>query len=252
MENQEVFNIVSNIDGVVTIIHKDGLNAKAPNPIKIDGNIDSALNWLERRTIQTNFDLSIANIPGNNVEQRKAHVLIDRDKMTVSLVFNETDPFLKGHVTGKLEKHPDFLKWKINTGECWGHKALSEFIKMNRSCFSDKEIAMKLSSELANVKIKAETEIEKADDNKGNFRQLVAQRVIASNVPADFKLNMPVFKGQKKVEIEVEVYVSASDYSVTLVSAEANDIISDVRDTIIDDQKKDIQTIAPELVIIEQ
>lgn len=241
MENKEVYKIEKGVSEV-TIIHKNGLDASQPVPVKINGNIDSVYNWLEKRS----------GTFAGSVVITESHILIDRAKMTIELVLNETDGLMKGSVSGKLISHPDFVKWKINTGESWDHKTLSDFVKMNRSCFSDKAIAMKLSSELANIKIKAENEIEKANDNKGNTRFLIVQKVIESNVPANFKLDIPVFKGHEKVCIEVEVWVSNSNFGVTLVSPEANDIISDVRDNIINEQKELIKDLTPGLAIIEQ
>lgn len=248
-KNQEVFNMDASTKEV-TIIHKDGLDAREPIAVTISGNIDSPFNWLDQRIVR----LDVIDLPVNKhmVRQNEAHVLIDREKMSVNLVLHENCPFLKGYVSGSLEMHPDFIKWKINSGKTWEHKELSDFIKMNRSCFEDKATAMKLSMELADVKIKAETAIEKSDDNRGNARQLVAQRVIESNVPVNFKLKVPIFKGTQIAVVEVEVWVNASSYAVTLVSPEANDIISDVRDSIIDKQKEKIIDLAPELVIIEQ
>lgn len=234
----------------VKVIEIQGLSELPKKQVSISGNIDSVLRFLEKRYI------SAANIAGektdNIVLPLDSHVVINRDSKKIALIFNETDPYAIGNVSGSLVEHPNFLKWKINTGESWGHQQLAEFCKMNRSLFPDSGMAMKLFKELKDIKIKAEKEFENANDNKGNTRFLSAQKVISSNIPDSFKLNVPIFKGQTKQEFEVEVYVDANSYSVTLISPQANDLVQEVLDTIIDEQKKAIQELCPDLVIIEQ
>ena len=231
----------------MVITHKQGLNETPPEKIAIFGNIDAPRRWIDKRY---NNEAVLMNEAGQ-VCPDESHVLLDRDNMSISLVFNETNPLYYGSVQGKLVLHPDFSKWKINTGESWDHKELSEFIKMNRSCFETRQDAMIMSTELSNIKVKADNEYEKADDNRGSVRTMIAQKIIESNIPQAFKLNVPIFKGTTKTVFEVEVYVNPGNYSVTLVSPDANDIVSDIKNKIIDDEEKAIKKIAPELVIIE-
>jgi hypothetical protein len=246
MENQEVYNI-GNDTSEVTIIHKDGLDAKAPNAININGNIDSVFSWLDKRVLEP------SQIPSDHdIIQNQAHILVNRDKMSITLIVHEIDPFLKGSISGKLVEHPDFEKWQINTGEDWDHETLSEFIKMNRSCFVSKDAAMKLSTGLKNLKVNVEKELEKENDNRGNYKAIAVQKVKDMSIPDKFALTVPIFKGQDKVHFEVEIYVNPHNYRISLVSPEANDAVSDVRDNIIDEQKEKIIEIAPNLVIIEQ
>lgn len=246
MENQEVYNIEKGVKEV-TIIHKRALDELLPEKVGITGNIDSVFNWLAKRIFTEE-----SSIKDNYVFEKTSHILINRDEMKISLVFNETDPLNIGYVRGQLAKHPDFTQWQINTGNQWSNEELSEFIKMNRNCFKLRSDAMKLSAELKSLKIKVDKEVEASNDNRGNVRVLAGQKVVESTVPKSFNLNVPVFKGQGKSEFEVEVYVNAQTFAVSLVSPDANDIVSEVRDSIIDEQKKKIQDIAPELVIIEQ
>lgn len=240
---------VNNEKAEVKVIEVQGLAEKQQSQVKISGNIDSVFRFLEKRYV-----MLISAVSGliNSVQSGVSHVLISRDDKSIELVFNETDPYISGYVSGKLVIHPDFEKWKINTGESWGHQQLAEFCKMNRSLFPDPSLAMKLFKELKDIKIKAEKEFENANDNKGNVRVLLAQKVISSNIPDSFRLNVPIYKGQTKREFEVEVYVDASSYAVTLISPQANDIVQEVLDSIIDEQKKAIQELCPDLVVIEK
>jgi hypothetical protein len=241
---KEVFKIDSSVKEVV-ITHKKALDELEPVKIEIAGNIDSPFNFIEKR-----YDKGLLIDPGR--VGFLSHVLINREQMFILLVFNEHDRLYAGKVQGSLAYHPDYEKWKINTGEPWGHQQFAEFCKMNRSCFPDPNVAMRLFQELKNVRIKTDKEYENQNDNRGSVKQMIAQKVIASNIPDKFQIHVPIFKGQPKHTIEVEIYVDPSTFTVSLVSPQAEDIIHVVRDTIIDEQKKLIQEVAPELVIIEQ
>jgi hypothetical protein len=234
---EQNFTINSPNSDTVTILQGKALPQREPEKVNIKGNIESVLEYLSKRVGQ--------------IEQEVCHILIDRHQMTITLIVSENS-FYQGRITGALELHPDLQKWNINTGETWTPKQLSEFVKMNRSCFQSKDIAMKLSKELQDIKVKVEKEAEKSDNNRGDYKAMIAQKVIHSNIPESFKLNIPVFKGQPAKEFEVEIYISPDSFSCSFVSPEVNDIVHDVRDSIIDEQIKLIESIAPDIVIIEQ
>lgn len=236
-EEQFNVNIQKGCKNTLTILKGDALSPREPEKVNIKGTIESVSRYLEKRV--------------NYITQTACHILVDRDKMTITLTNRESD-YYQDRITGALQIHPDLEKWNINTGETWTPKQLSEFVKMNRSCFQSKEIAMKLSKELQDIKVKVETEAEKSDNNRGDFKAMIAQKVINSNIPESFKLNIPVFKGQPAKKFEVEIYISPDSFSCSFVSPEVNDIIHAVRDSIIDEQIKLIESIASDIVIIEQ
>jgi len=219
------------------ILEGQALPKREQLKLNISGIIDTPVRFLKKRV--------------DTIEQKQCHVLVDRNKMTIALNLDETNYF-KGSVIGSLEIHPDFEKWEVNTGQQWTNKALSEFIKMNRSSFSDIQTAMKLSSELQSLKIKADKEIDRENDNRGNVKEMIVQRVIQMNIPQSFKIHVPIFKGQPKAELEIEIYVNPNTFNVTLISPEAMDVVSKVRDTAIDEQLKEVEATCPDMVIIEQ
>lgn len=246
MENKEVYQIERGVKEVV-ITHKNALDEQKPLQVNIAGNIDSVARWLEKR-----IPKGAESWFPHSVDFVDSHVIINREELKITLIFNENDPLNFGKVAGVLKFNPDLLKWKINTGEELDHKSLSEFIKMNRSCFLSKSDAMKLSADLANLKVKVDKEFEKSSDNRGSVKHLFAQSVIEMNIPKTFKLSVPVFKGMPKSTFEVEIYVNPNNYMVSLISPEANDIVSDLSNDTINEQKNLIKEILPELVIIEQ
>jgi hypothetical protein len=219
------------------ILHGKALDPKPPQPVQINGNIDSVFKYLRIRK--------------SEIKQKDCHVIVNRNDMRIMLVVNERDHY-QDRITGGLELHPDFKKWQINTGESWAPKQLSEFIKMNRASFSDKETAMKLAKELQDIKVKSDKEIEKSDNNRGDYKVMIAQKVIKSNIPEKFNLVVPIFKGVDKKAFEVEIYISPDTFSCSLVSPDVNDIVHAYRDSIIDEQLKLIEAETSDIVIIEQ
>ena len=242
MENQEVYNItIEGRKAEAIITHRRGLDEIAPVELKISGNIDSVRRWLEKN-----------KAVNNSASLDLHHVRVCRGSLSITLALYPTSPYNEGSVVGKLVPHEDFKKWGINEGKGWNHDELAEFIKMNRNCFESRPVAMKLSAELKTLKVKVDKEVEASNDNRGNVRAVLAQNVIDSSLPKSFRLKVPVFKGQKAVDFEVELYVNASTFQVTLVSPDANDIVSIVRDTVIDEELSIINEIAPLLTVIEQ
>lgn len=219
------------------ILHGKALDPKPPQPVQITGNIDSVARYLLIRK--------------SEISQKSCHIVVNRNDMRIMLVVNENDHY-QDRITGGLELHGDFKKWQINTGESWTPKQLSEFIKMNRSCFADKETAMKLSKELQEIKVKSDKEIEKSDNNRGDYKVMIAQKIIKSNIPEKFNLEVPIFKGVEKKTFEVEIYISPDTFSCSLISPDVNDIVHAYRDSIIDQQLVVIGSETPDIVIIEQ
>lgn len=188
------------------------LDEKAPIKVSIDGTIEAPARWLEKRV--------------GDIDQHKAHVLVDRDSMSICLVINEDDPYKDGFVRGKIAVCDIVTKFGINTGKKWNPEQLGQFLKMNRSLFVSKN---------------------------GN-RNYAFRQAVESNIPKKFSLRIPVFKGCQPVEVEVETYASidGTDVTIVLQSAGVNDIMEEARNSAIDNVIEEIKNYGPEIAIIEQ
>lgn len=221
------------------LIIREGEALPALKPVKLDisGIIDTPLRFLKKRVME--------------LDQLKGHVLVDRENLSIELVIDESDPYLRGTITGRLSEHPTFKKLGVNSGRYVTTYEMAELIKMNRSAFENRQEAMQLVSALKNFKGKVEKDMEKANDDRGN-RKILLHQTVESNVPDSFKISIPLFKGMPKETFEVEVYFNPDDLTCTLVSPAANDILEDVRDSTIDDVIRHIIDVAPEVVVIEK
>lgn len=241
-----VVNLPQNYDGskpVEVIIRKGEatkqLNPKAPNVIAITGVIRSPFAWLQKRVSES-----------DQVDQKTCFIEVDKDEYTIRLIVDEKNA--EGTIiVGKLELSPIFKQFGINSGKKWSPQELGEFFKMNRSYFPSKETNMKLVSLLRNFTAKVDSDVEQTKDQKGSHSNLYRQTVI-SNLPEEFKVCLPVFKGGEAQEIVVETYadVDGGSVSLTLVSAGANEFRDEQVDKQIDSVIESIIEIAPDIVII--
>lgn len=237
---QQIAEMVANglPAGVGEIIIREGKAVELKEPVKVEiqGTIDAAARWLEKR-----FDC---------IKGKTCHVIVNREQLTIALQCNENNHY-GTLVVGSLTLSPEYKRFGINEGEYITNFEMAELIKMNRSFFENKSVAMKLVTDLQNFKAKVDKEIEQSNNNRGDRRILINQAV-EYNLPEAFTLILPIFKGTIRQTIAVEVYVNPSDFSCTLVSPEANDLVEEMRDREIDAVLERIKERCPDIVIIEQ
>lgn len=226
-----------NYEGSELIIREGkALEPKEPKILNISGTIETPFRWLEKKI--------------NSLVIIVCSLFVNKNEGTIRLVTDEKN-FYSDEIIGKLEMHPDFEKFNVNTGESINSHDLAEKIKMFRSCFKDKDTAMKLVRELRNFTAKVNKELEAFKDDRANYA-LKKSQIVETNLPESFILVVPIFKGQPKENIEIEININAENLSCTLISPQANDFIAEFKDKIIDEQIEKIKELIPELVIIEQ
>lgn len=214
------------------------LPTKEPIKVDISGVIKTPADWLEKRV--------------GEIDQKKAHVLVNRDKMNITLIINESDSYNIGTVTGKVAFTDTFLKTKINDERgFWEPNKLGRFLRMNRALFEDKEEGAKLIASLLNFTAKAKVEIQKQQDPNGSRAQVYKQEVEGGLNP--FKLNFAIFKGTPKecFEVEFDHFISDGECVLLLVSPGANESMYDYVDKCIDCELERIKAIAPDIAILE-
>jgi hypothetical protein len=218
------------------------LAVKEPIKLKIDGVIGSVHEFLSKRKDQE-----------SQIDQMRCHILVNREEISIKLIYNEHDQYLTGNINGKLAEHPKFKEFGVNTGKVWTPTELGMFFKMNRSFFTDSTENMKLVSELMNFTATVNNKIERAAKENGDRTDNFAQTV-NSNLPKSFTLKIPMFKGTQAEILEVETFaqVNGRDIAFVLLSPAANQIMESIRDQTIDDQLEKIKLVCPEIAIIEQ
>ena len=214
----------------------DAIPLQEPKYVSIHGTIDAPARWVEKRK--------------DDIVSADAHVLVDRDRMTITLNIDENSAYMD-QIVGTLTISTEMHEFGINTGEYMSCFDMADRIKQLRTYFETQQEAMKLVTELRSFKAKIDKELELSDDKRGNQTIMRAQTV-ESNLPKSFKVNMPIFKGTEKRTFEVEVEINPNDLSCTLVSPDAHDIVVQERDSQMDAVLGRIGEAAPNIVIIEQ
>lgn len=213
-----------------------------PEKVNISGTITSIFSFLEKR-----WECE------GQINHEHTHIIVDRDNLSMTLVANETDARNKMVIVGKLQLSRQFMEFHINDGYAWEPLVLSQFIKMNRAYFSNRDENMKLVSVFKNFKAKVNTDYERDRKENGSFTDNYSQ-IVDSNMPDRFSVVLPVFKGAEAQSVEVETYATIDGHDVTvhLVSPGAQEVVDRTLDAIIDEQIAAIREIAPEIPFIEK
>lgn len=245
MENEKLqINLGAGVTKAEVILREGAaiqeLEPKAPIKTAISGVIAVPVEYLRKR------------VKANQFKQERSHLIVNREKIKISLIINEDDQYTRGQVDGTLEFHPKFIEFGINTGKVWTPTELGLFFKMNRAFFPDKATNMKLVTDLtqfsATVNNKIERSARESGDRTDNFVQ-----VVNSNLPTSFTLSIPIFKGMPSETLEVETFAKVDGREVTfvLLSPGANQTLEDIRDEAINKELELVREIAPEIAIIE-
>jgi hypothetical protein len=216
------------------------LDPKAPVKTKLSGVIGVPVEYLTKRVKTGQFT------------QERSHLIVNREEILLSLVINEDNEYERGQVDGKLEFHPKFTEFGINTSKVWTPIELGMFFKMNRAFFPDRKANMELVTILMNFSATVNNKIERSVKENGSQTDNFAQ-VVNSNLPEKFTLKIPIFKGTKAETLEVETFakINGREVAFILLSPGANQTLEEIRDKAIDEQLEKVREIAPDIAIIE-
>lgn len=238
-EGQQKAELV--IREVDSVVEKE-LPVLEPDKVSISGNISAIFAFLEKRWLA----------PDGQIDHCRTHILVNRDKLTMMLVVNETDQRERKNVKGTIALSRQYLSFGINNKDDWDPIELGNFFKINRTYFASREENMKLVSALKGFKAKINTDVERLEKENGSKTDVFRQ-VVDSSLPDKFQIRIPVFKGTEPTTIEVEViaHVHGRDFELELISADAAAVVEETRDRIFDDEIEKIRELAPEIPIIE-
>lgn len=246
MQNEKLQIVTGDKEKTEVVIREvttvNELSVQSPLKINLEGVITAPLEFLTQRLDQA-----------DQINQKRCHVLVNREKLFIRLNICENDFYTHGSVIGTLEQHPKFKEFGINQNKNWDPVELGQFCKMNRAFFVDKSANMELVTKLKSFEADIQSKIEKKKTEKGDFADNYSGAV-TSNLPGAFKLKIPLFKGLPAEEIEVEFYASVNGREVRLqlFSPGASQATEEIRDKIIDEQITAIRKLAPSIAIIEQ
>lgn len=226
--------------GELIIREGQALPLKEPVKISITGNIKAVGNFLKCRDNNSSL--------WQKIHSNQAIVLVDRNKMTIRLSTHPNDCY-GTEITGCLELSDELLKFAINTDKTYDKQALVKLLRFNGLYFDDKEKHSALLAAYQSFSANANTDIKDDSDKRGN-KIANFQKKVTTNIPDDFILNIPVFKGMPTMRFRVEICLDVTDGGARFwfESVELNEIIISERDKIIDAEL----AFCKDLVIIEK
>lgn len=240
-ENQPIVVNLPEGQNTLTFLHGNApkqLDILPPEKTLIAGTIEAPLEFLRKRV--------------EDINQHKAHILVNRNELYIMLIFNEDDAYNRGQVSGVMKLSKVFQQFGINSEKQWVPEQLGQFLKLNRTYFTNREDNMKVVNALKTFNAKVNQTVERETKENGN-RAFSYRQAVDSNIPDKFNLRIQVISGGNPVEIEVETYASidGNQVSIALQSPGANDVIEEVRNNSINSVIEEIRKIAPEIAIIE-
>lgn len=240
---------VNNIDGKpITILEGKALEEKAPVKIEISGDIKTVSTFITKRKFTGSDGVMYGGSAGlQTINPDRAIVTVDKAALSITL---ELDPesIYGTEVTAKLEMEPELLKFGIETGRKFTQQELIKLLKYGKRWFADQAAheALLLAYMKLDVRVTADLTND-APDNRGNRANTFAKKVV-SNIPEDFILNMPLFKGQEYKKFRVEICLDSTDGSTKfwLESVELAELIQIESEAIL---KKELESCADYVVI---
>lgn len=235
-EPKEVYHI--NSDGKdVVIRHGHAEPIREGRPYDIHGDINTVFNYLSKK-------------PGIDIQETTVYV--ERENLRMHCQSNERDHY-QGRCVGQMEYSSEFLKLRINDMENeWENKELSKYFKLNIHLFENVSEARKLISSLRNIEVKVKQEWEKKDDKRGSISDSFVQNIVECNIPESFVIKVPVFKGQDKISLKVEVEIDPRSYNVILYSEDLVMYLEGVKTKEFDKYVNKIEETFPEVLIVER
>jgi len=224
-ENKELIILTGKAEEVY---HEKSIEVKA-------GSINSAWEYLSKKVVKPEI-----------IEHSKLEFCYDKLYIDLHYDARQRNPDV---IQGKLKLHPDLEKFSINSSKTYNTFELADFMKMNRHYFENKDYAMKLVQILRGFEGKVRLDMEAKADTRGNSKALINQ-VVESNIPEEFILLLPVFVGQEKIRLTVEINITA-DFSCSLISPDLKELIDLESKTILDGQLTKIKEMHPELKVFE-
>ena len=178
------------------------------------------------------------SVRGEQFPKDKTHVIVDDNAGTIRLTSGDRDEIGVINITGILKLHPDLVNLGVNNSAVVRQpQDLAKFIKMNRTLFESKDVAMTLVAQLRSFKAKVNKEMEESSDDRANYSSRI-QQVVESNIPDGFKVNVPLFIGETAITFVVEIVIDPDDFGCALISPDAADLVKRNRKLLLDEQLK--------------
>lgn len=219
------------------IIFREGqaLPQPAPQKVVINGDLKSIGAFLNKRHPA---DPNKEAVYGSQLVN-KDRVIIEVDKSAPSIViYLDKESQYGTEVHGKLTLAEELGQFKINTSHQFKREELVRLLRFNKRFFTSPEIHEKVLSSYMKLDISTKSNLKDESDNRGNADLQIKKMVNSQNIPTEFALTVPVFKGYPPKTFRVEICLDVTDASVRfwLESTELVEVIESIKNEAIAEQ----------------
>ena len=199
--------IIPKFEGnTLTILEGKALELKQPEKISLEGNIKAISDFIEKRYGARGGKKL------QQVDKDLAVVIVDGEKMNMTLLLDPNDIF-GTVISANLERTTELLTFCINQNKQFTREELVKIIRFNRRFFEAGKHQDILNAYLK-LQLTGTTELTSASDNRGNKEAAFKKIIDSQNVPTEFVLEIPIFKGFGVERFRVEVCIETTDASV--------------------------------------
>lgn len=187
----------------ITIREGQALPPVAPQKISVTGDIKTVSSFINKR--KSASDAAIYQ----HINKDLAIVEVDKQARTIKLMLDPSDPYA-AVITAKMELNPDLVEFCINAKKTFKQKELVDLLKFSGLAFDNAEKHQMLLRSYQAFNAKAYIDMASDSDNRGNKSSSFNKKV-ETNLPVDFVLNIPIFKGQDRKRFSVEICLEVTD-----------------------------------------
>jgi hypothetical protein len=199
---------VESANGEIIFREGQALDLQPPEKIKIIGDINTVKSFIDKRK-------GIDPITGKlqYISPSTAIVIVDKAALSLTLKLDPENIY-GTEVTAKLEMEPELLKFCIETNKKFTQQELIKLLKYGKRWFYDDAAHSDLLFAYMKLDVKVSADLKNdAPDGRGNkFNSF--EKKVTSNIPADFIMSIPLFKGQEPKRFRVEICFDTTEGSV--------------------------------------
>lgn len=203
----------------------------APEKVHIGGDINTISAYINKRKQTGNAGLQ-------SINPERVIVRVDKKEMSIRVDFDPEDK-CGTLIEGRLYESEDIKQFFINKQKTFTKEEIVKLIKFSRLHFDDHDKHAEVLRAYQSFTAKANTDIKQEADTRGNKISNYA-KYVETNIPTEFILNVPIFKGQPKERFRVEICIDVTDGGARFwfESVELNEIIQTRIDEIFSEQLK--------------
>ncbi|MGH7240504.1 MAG: hypothetical protein ACREHG_10650 [Candidatus Saccharimonadales bacterium] len=217
--------------GQTEVVVREGAAFVIRDPVKIkqNGTIGSIGEFLSKRRDSGGSGLQA-------IDRTRAIVVVDREKLSIALLLDPENVF-GTEIGGSLEISDDLKPFHINEDVHFTREQLVKLFRFNRLLFHDRDNHTALLAAYQSFKAKTKADMDAESDTRGN-KKFGFQKDVTTNLPEDFILKVPIFKGESEVVFRVEVCLDITDGGAMFwfESVELKELQDKLRDKLIDAQ----------------